>query len=78
MARVRITVTLDERDVSWLRRRAKAAHRGELSAAVQEVARALRKRDALAAFLQQEGVPTLSGDELDAIQSEWRAPRRHR
>ena len=76
----KISVTIDDTDLSWLRRRANAEHGGNLSAAFSEAARALRKQEALRAFLEKEGVPRLGSEDLVAIQNEWkrRRPRRAR
>jgi hypothetical protein len=72
----KISVTIDDTDLSWLRRRAKRVHGGNVSAAVTEAARMLRKQEALAAFLDAEGVPRLSPDELAEVRAEWQAVKR--
>ena len=76
VAATKISVTIDDTDLTWLRRRAKLAHGGNLSAAVAEAARALRQREALVAFLKEVGGPHLDPVELAAIQDEWRPPKR--
>jgi hypothetical protein len=76
MSATKISVTIDEADLSWLKSRAKLVHGGNLSAAVAEAARTLRKQEALRAFLQKEGVAALSPDELATVQAEWRRPVR--
>ena len=75
MSATKISVTIDDADLSWLQRRAKRVHGGNLSAAVAEAARLLRKQEALRAFLEKERVPRLGAEELAAIQDEWRRPK---
>jgi hypothetical protein len=70
----KISVTIDEGDLSWLRRRAKRLHGGNLSAAIAEATRTLRKQEALRAFLDDEGVPRLEPRELAEITAEWAVP----
>ncbi len=74
MATTKISVTIDDADLAWLKRRAKRAHAGNLSAAMTEAARLLRRHEALRAFLKAERVPRLSEAEVEEIQSEWRSP----
>ncbi len=77
MSTRKVSVTIDDIDLSWLRRRAKHVHGGNLSAAFSEAARTLRKQEALRAFLEKEGVPRLGPEDLASIQDEWkRGPRR--
>jgi hypothetical protein len=76
MSTTKISITLDDADLSWLRRRAKKVHGGNLSAVMAEAARILRKQEALRAFLDEEGVARLSADALARIQEEWRPARR--
>jgi hypothetical protein len=76
MARHKISVTIGDSDLAWLRKRAQRAHGGNLSAAMAEAARLLRKQEALRAFLDQAAVPRLSAPELAEIQEEWRRPTR--
>jgi hypothetical protein len=70
----KISVTIAEGDLSWLRRRAKRLHGGNLSAAIVEATRTLRRQEALQAFLEDEGVPRLEPAELAEITSEWAVP----
>jgi hypothetical protein len=72
MSTTKISVTIDDGVLSWLRRRARQIHDGNLSAAVSEAAQHLYKQEALREFLKGEGVPRLSIDELAEIQKEWR------
>jgi hypothetical protein len=76
MSTSKISVTIDASELTWLRRRAKQIHGGNLSAAVVEATRTLRKQEALRAFLEKEGVPHLDANELAAVQDEWRPPTR--
>jgi hypothetical protein len=76
MSMSKVSVTIDASDLTWLRRRAKQVHGGNLSAAVAEAARTLRKQEALRSFLDKEGVPRLSAEELAAVQDEWRPTAR--
>jgi hypothetical protein len=78
MPTTKISVTIDDAELSWLRRRAKVVHSGNLSAAFAEAARVLRKQEALRAFLEADGVPRLGADELAEIRDEWRPPARRR
>lgn len=70
----KVSITMDGSDLAWFRKRAKLLHGGNLSAAVGEAARIVRRQDALRAFLEYEGVPALTPGELEEIQTEWRAP----
>jgi hypothetical protein len=78
----KVSITIDDADLGWLRRRSKRRHGGNLSAAVTEATRALRKQEALRAFLDRERVPRLEPAELAEIQAEWHRPasrtRKHR
>jgi hypothetical protein len=78
----KISVTIEDSTLEWLRGRAKRVHGGNLSAAIAEVALVARKQEALRAFLQKEGVPPLSKADLDEIVAEWAPakprPRRQR
>ena len=77
MSARKISITIDASELTWLRRRAKQVHGGNLSAAVVEAVRTLRKQEALCAFLEKENVPQLSVKELEVVQDEWR-PRARR
>lgn len=76
MSTTKISVSIDDADLAWLKRRARHAHGGNLSAAMTEAARLLRRHEALRAFLKSERVPQLSPKEIAEIQAEWRAPKR--
>lgn len=78
MSSHKVSVTIDDADLSWLRRRAKRVHGGNLSAAIVEAARTLRRQESLRAFLDEEGVPRLAATELAEIQAEWQPARPRR
>jgi hypothetical protein len=72
MSTTRVTVTVDNVDLVWLRRRAKRLHGGSLSAVMAEATHLVRKQEALTAYLDGEGVPMLNPVELAEIEAEWR------
>jgi hypothetical protein len=78
----KVSISIEEADLRWLRKRAKLVHGGNLSAAVAEGTRLVRHREALGALLDELGAPRLSPDELEAAAEELtgrsRAPRRKR
>ena len=76
MSTTKISVSIDQANLAWLRRRAKRIHAGNLSAAVAEATVALRKQEALREFLAGEGVPDLDAGALAEIRREWQQPRR--
>jgi hypothetical protein len=82
MSTTKISVTIEDTALEWLRDRAKRLHGGNLSAAIAEAALVSRKQEALRAFLDEHDVPALSPSELDEIVSEWapktKAPTRRR
>jgi Arc/MetJ-type ribon-helix-helix transcriptional regulator len=63
----KISISLDEHDVQWLQRRARSAHRGNLSAAVAEGIRLARHQEAMGALLDSLGAPTLTASEIQAL-----------
>jgi hypothetical protein len=66
----KVSISIDDADLRWLRARAKRVHGGNLSAAVAEGTRLVRHREALGALLDELGAPRLSIAELDAAASE--------
>ena len=79
MSTTKVSVTLDDHALAWLRQRAKRIHGGNLSAAIAEATELARKNEALRALLDAEGVPRLSPSELAELTSEWtRAQPRQR
>lgn len=79
---VKLSISLDAKDVALLRRRAKRVSGGNLSAAIADMLRIAREwegREALASWLG-EGREEPSAPTMDAIRREWREspPRRPR
>lgn len=72
MATTKISVTIDDVDLAWLRQRAKRLHGGNLSAAVADVTQLARKQDALNAWLDREGIPEPTPEQIAEIRAEWR------
>lgn len=72
MGSQKISITVEDGALAWLRRRAKLVHGGNLSAAFAEATELARRQEALRAFLDAENVPTLAPSELDEITREWR------
>ena len=71
MGTTKISITLDDDDLLWLRRRADELHGGNLSAAVLETARALRKNELLGKALDAMGVPIPTPEERAEILADW-------
>ena len=67
---VKVSVSLDKRDLATLRRHARAAHGGNLSAAFAEAARMVRQREARRALVDKLGGPILDADTTVAIEAE--------
>jgi hypothetical protein len=67
---VKISVSLDKDDVAVLKRRAREAHGGNLSAAFSEAARWLRQREARIDVIDMLGGPTLTPEAAAAIAAE--------
>jgi hypothetical protein len=68
----KISITLDDEELAWLRRRAKRLHGGNLSAAILETARALRRNELLGQLLDDMAVPRPTPEEHAAVLAEWR------
>ena len=66
----RVSISIDDADLRWLRKRAQRLHGGNLSAAIAEGTRLLRHRESLGALLDELGAPQLSSDELDRAAAE--------
>jgi hypothetical protein len=75
MSATKVSVSIEESALAWLRGRAKRVHGGNLSAAIAEAAIVARRQEALEAFLQEVDAPELSPAEMSEIVSEW-APRK--
>lgn len=78
MPATKISVTLDEASLAWLRERAKKVHRGNLSAAISETTELARKQESLLRFLEGEGAPKPSASEMAEIAAEWTSPPKTR
>jgi len=82
---VKLSISLDRRDVELLQKRAKHVSGGNISAAITDmihIAREWEGREALAAWLG-EGREEPSAEAMDAVRAEWhgspkRAKRRTR
>lgn len=72
MSTTKISVTIEDSALEWLRERARRIHGGNLSAAIAEAALVSRKQEALRAFLDEHDVPELTPSELDAVTAEWK------
>jgi len=67
---VKVSVSLDERDVATLKRRARESYGGNLSAAFAEAARLMRQREARARLIDELGGGALTPDAEAAIDAE--------
>jgi hypothetical protein len=72
MATRKVTISLDSSDLAWLEEHAKRVHGGNVSAAFVDGLRALRRRDALRAFLRASKAPHLSPEEVVLVLAEVR------
>ncbi|MBV9946074.1 MAG: hypothetical protein JOZ69_04410 [Myxococcales bacterium] len=69
----KISISVDEGDLKWLRRRAKA-HGGNLSAVIADATRLLRQREARERVLKRFGDDAQVGpEEAASIRAEWSA-----
>ena len=69
---VKVSVSLDREDLAVLRKYAKGAHHGNLSAAFAEAAKWIRQREARQWLIQKLGGPTLTPQSSAAIDAEQR------
>jgi hypothetical protein len=67
---VKVSVSLDMDDVAVLKRRAREAYDGNLSAAFGEAARWIRQREARRRLVEMLGGPTLTPEIAAAIDTE--------
>lgn len=67
---VKVSVSLDRRDLAVLRRRARQSHGGNLSAAFADAARWIRQREARERLVERLGGPTLTAASAAAIDAE--------
>jgi hypothetical protein len=66
----KVSISIDDADLKWLKRRARRVHGGNLSAAVAEGTRLVRHNEALGALLDKLGAPELSPDERAKLTEE--------
>jgi hypothetical protein len=66
----KVSISIDEDDLKWLKQRAKRLHAANLSAAIAEGTRLLRHNEALGKLLDDLGAPELSPAELAAVGAE--------
>ena len=67
---IKVSVSLDRDDVAALKRRAREAYEGNLSAAFAEAARWIRQREARRRLIDDLGGPTLTAEAAAAIDAE--------
>ena len=56
----KLSISIDDADLRWVKQRARRLHGGNLSAAIAEGTRILRHNEALGAMLDKLGAPELS------------------
>lgn len=78
MPMTKVSVTLDDAALSWLRKRAKRLHGGNLSAAIAEATELARKNELLSSLLDADGTPELSPGEMAEIVKDWPKRRARR
>ncbi|MFO0757281.1 MAG: hypothetical protein U0359_12370 [Byssovorax sp.] len=66
----KVSISIDDDDLKWLKLRAKRLHIGNLSAAIAEGTRLLRHNEALGKLLDELGAPELSPAELAEVDAE--------
>jgi hypothetical protein len=76
----KISISVGDVDLRWLKRRARRLHGGNLSAAIAEGTRLLRHQEALGALLDHLGAPPLTASERQLLNAELegKKPRRRR
>lgn len=72
MSAVKVSVSLDEDDLAWLRRQAKR-RRKSLSAVLSESVRQARRERALDEVLRWLDAPKLTLEQLEEFQRQWQA-----
>ena len=72
MPTIRVSVSLDEKDLHWLRRQAKRRRRSLSSVLVESVQQARRER-ALDEVLRWLDAPKLTLEELGELRRQWGA-----
>lgn len=66
----KVSVSIDDDDLRWIKEQARRRHGGNVSAVVAEGTRLLRHHEALGALLDALGAPKLSAAEIAEIGSE--------
>lgn len=66
----KISISIEDSDLKWLKKRARRVHGGNLSAAIAEGTRLVRHREALGELLDVLGAPTLTASELAEVAAE--------
>lgn len=66
----KLSISIPDDDLRWLRQRAKRMHGGNVSAAISEQTRLARHHEALGAMLDGMGVPALSERESATLIAE--------
>ncbi len=66
----KVTISVEAEELGWLEKRAKRLHAGNVSAAFSDGLKALRRREALEAFLRMSKAPRLTPDEVAAVMVE--------
>jgi hypothetical protein len=74
---VKVSVSLDRKDVAALKRRARESYDGNLSAAFAEAARWIRQREARSRLIDKLGGPTLTPESALAIDAEQQGGPRY-
>lgn len=74
---MKLSVSLDRRDVAALKRRAAESYGGNLSAAFAEAARWIRQQEARRGLIDQLGGPSLTRESAAAIDAEQRGGPRY-
>lgn len=66
----KLSISISDEDLRWLKRRARQLHRGNLSAAITEQTRLMRHHEALGALLDRMDAPRLTRPEADVLLAE--------
>jgi hypothetical protein len=66
----KISISIADADVAWLKKRARKLHAGNLSAAVSEATSLLRHFDAMHGLLDRLGAPRLTEAEVATVDAE--------
>lgn len=75
----KLSISIDDAELRWVKQRARRLHGGNLSAAIAEGMRLLRHNEALGKLLDELGAPELSAADVDSVAAELTGePRRRR